>query len=82
MNTRNVAILTFAVAIIAVITGSTVSTLSDMNAVAQADAKKSCAAKKFSNCKGDKGWYIKGTHHHCFKSEKNCVKGSGNSYKH
>ncbi|MGN6709840.1 MAG: hypothetical protein ACTHKF_10900 [Candidatus Nitrosocosmicus sp.] len=37
-------------------------------------AKKSCAKKKWSHCKGTKGWYTKHGHHHCFKGEsKDCV---------
>ncbi len=39
-----------------------------------ASAKKSCAAKKWSHCKGTKGYYTKHGHHHCFKGEsKDCV---------
>lgn len=39
----------------------------------EASAKKSCESKKYSHCKGDKGWYTKKGHHHCFKSENGCV---------
>jgi hypothetical protein len=36
-------------------------------------AQKSCAAKKWSHCKGDRHWYTKKGHHHCFKGEKGCI---------
>ena len=39
-----------------------------------ASAKKSCAAKKYSHCKGDKGYYTEKGHHHCYKEEKGCEK--------
>ena len=37
-----------------------------------ASAQKSCAAKKWSHCKGDHHWYTKHGHHHCYKGEKDC----------
>ncbi len=37
-----------------------------------ASAEKSCAAKHWSNCKGDKGWYTEHGHHHCYKTEPDC----------
>ena len=39
-----------------------------------ASAQKSCKAKKWSHCKGTKGWYTIHGHHHCYKGEsKDCV---------
>jgi hypothetical protein len=37
-----------------------------------ASAQKSCKAKKWSHCKGDKGWYTEHGHHHCYKGEDDC----------
>ena len=76
MNIRNVLVLTFAVAIVAVITGATVTALSAVQGAQEVDAKqKSCASQKFSHCKGTPHYYIKGTHHHCVKGvDKNCYK--------
>ena len=37
-----------------------------------ASAQKSCAAKKYSHCKGDHHYYTIKGHHHCFKNEKGC----------
>jgi hypothetical protein len=40
-----------------------------------ASAKQSCESKKFSHCKGDKGYYTEKGHHHCFKDlDKGCEK--------
>ena len=38
-----------------------------------ASAKKSCASKKWSHCKGTKGYYTKNGHHHCFKGKAKTV---------
>jgi hypothetical protein len=39
-----------------------------------ASAKKSCESQKWSHCKGDKGYYTKKGHHHCYKNlDKGCV---------
>jgi len=36
---------------------------------------KSCASKKWSHCKGDKGFYTEKGHHHCYKDgDKDCHK--------
>jgi len=46
-----------------------------------ASAQKSCKSKKFSHCKGTKGYYNKNGHHHCFEGEsKDCV--NTKHYKH
>jgi len=70
--------LTFAVAIVAVITGATVTALSAVQGAQEADAKApkgSCEAKKWSHCKGTPHYYVKGTHHHCVAHvDKNCYK--------
>jgi hypothetical protein len=40
-----------------------------------ASAKQSCESKKWSNCKGDKGYYTEKGHHHCYKDlDKQCKK--------
>jgi hypothetical protein len=46
----------------------------------EASAKKSCAAKKWSHCNGDKGLYTKKGHRHCFKAEKGCVNTKKHNY--
>lgn len=46
------------------------------------DAKKSCEEKKWSDCKGDKGWYTHHGNHHCFKGEKDCYLKNGHHSSH
>lgn len=54
------------------ITSMTATTiLSNMNITA-VHAQKSCEEKKWSDCKGTKGWYTHHGNHHCFKGEKDC----------
>jgi hypothetical protein len=39
-----------------------------------ASAQKSCKSKKWSHCKGTRGYYTIHGHHHCYKGEsKDCV---------
>jgi hypothetical protein len=42
----------------------------------EASAKKSCKSKKWSHCKGDKGYYTVNGHHHCYESEGSYCKKS------
>lgn len=67
MNSKQTISL-MAIAVVAVIMiGATIIT-----SPGDASAQKSCAAKKFSHCKGTKGWYTVHGHHHCFKGNKGC----------
>lgn len=51
---------------------TTVASMTILSEVGFADAKKSCATKKWSSCKGTKGWYTHHGNHHCYKGEKDC----------
>jgi hypothetical protein len=46
----------------------------------EASARKSYQSKKWSHCKGDKGWHIRKGHHHCFNGEKGCVNTKKHNY--
>lgn len=68
MNSKqSLAIMAIAVIAFVMIGATTIAGPDD------ASAKKSCASKKWSNCKGDHHWYTIHGHHHCFKGEsKDC----------
>jgi hypothetical protein len=67
MNSKqSLTIMAFAVVAFVMIGAATFASPDD------ASAQKSCAAKKYSHCKGDHHWYTKKGHHHCYKSEPGC----------
>ena len=69
MNSKqSISLMAIAIIAFGIIASTTLAGAND------ASAKKSCASKKWSHCKGTKGYYTKNGHHHCFKGEsKDCV---------
>lgn len=67
MNSKQLlSILAIAIVVFIMIGATTIAGPDD------ASTKKSCAAKKWSHCKGDHHWYTKKGHHHCYKTEPGC----------
>ena len=68
MNSKQtITIMVIAMIAFGMITATTIASPDD------ASAQKSCAAKKWSHCKGDHHWYTKKGHHYCFKGEKGFI---------